>query len=464
MTEKEIRARRAEATRERERLLTELANLQARAEHEGETDGLTERAGNLNRGIEKLDDEIRNLERQLLVVLDRRTDRVEETTPPATTKRRADRGPGSEAREAAYRVIEERSADLSPAAGDRLVDLVRRDRMGADARYIAAVASPDYESAFATMLAYPSDAHLRFSGDEVKAVRHVHEATIARDMLVGVGGQGGFAVPFALDPSIILASDGALNPIRGLATVSTIATSEWRGVSSTGVTAAFAAEAAEASDNAPALLQPTIKPERAQMWVPFSIELGMDWPGLAAELGGLFADARDVLEASKFLTGDGSDEPEGLLVGATTTVETAGSGALAAGDVYSLQEALPARFQPRASFLSSLAIANDLYRAWNPTGEEPPLFNEARDRLLGKPWYEVSGMDVSPSAGDLVLVYGDLRAGYRIVDRIGLTVELVPHLMGANRMPTGQRGLYAYFRVGAGVVAPNAIRVLEVKS
>jgi hypothetical protein len=30
-----------------------------------------------------------------------------------------------------------------------------------------------------------------------------------------------------------------------------------------------------------------------------------------------------------------------------------------------------------------------------------------------------------------------------ILDRVGLTVEVLPHLLGANRRPTGERGLYA---------------------
>jgi predicted phage gp36 major capsid-like protein len=45
-----------------------------------------------------------------------------------------------------------------------------------------------------------------------------------------------------------------------------------------------------------------------------------------------------------------------------------------------------------------------------------------------------------------------------------MSVEIIPHLLGAtNRYPTGQRGLYAFWRTGAGVVALNALRDLEVK-
>ncbi len=42
-----------------------------------------------------------------------------------------------------------------------------------------------------------------------------------------------------------------------------------------------------------------------------------------------------------------------------------------------------------------------------------------------------------------------------------MSVELVPHLVGANRRPTGQRGLLAYWRVGAGLINPAAVRLLN---
>ena len=41
-----------------------------------------------------------------------------------------------------------------------------------------------------------------------------------------------------------------------------------------------------------------------------------------------------------------------------------------------------------------------------------------------------------------------------------MQVELIPHLSGQNRRPTGQRGLYGYARVGGGVTNANAIRRL----
>ena len=61
------------------------------------------------------------------------------------------------------------------------------------------------------------------------------------------------------------------------------------------------------------------------------------------------------------------------------------------------------------------------------------------------------------------MIVGDFRTGYTIVDRIGMTMEIIQHLFGpTNRFPTGQRGAYDFLRTGANVVAPNAFRYLAV--
>jgi predicted phage gp36 major capsid-like protein len=39
---------------------------------------------------------------------------------------------------------------------------------------------------------------------------------------------------------------------------------------------------------------------------------------------------------------------------------------------------------------------------------------------------------------------------------------VVPHLFGANRRPTGQRGALLWFRTGSNVVVPQAFRLLSV--
>jgi predicted phage gp36 major capsid-like protein len=44
-----------------------------------------------------------------------------------------------------------------------------------------------------------------------------------------------------------------------------------------------------------------------------------------------------------------------------------------------------------------------------------------------------------------------------------MTIAPVPLVMGANRRPTGLRAIYAYYRVGAGVVVDNAVGLLKTR-
>ncbi len=83
--------------------------------------------------------------------------------------------------------------------------------------------------------------------------------------------------------------------------------------------------------------------------------------------------------------------------------------------------------------------------------------------LLGRPAYEASAMKAKVAGtftnADKVMVVGDFS--YMIVvDRIGITVELVPHIFGAvARLPIGQRGIYAYYRNSTKVLSASAFVV-----
>jgi HK97 family phage major capsid protein len=367
----------------------------------------------------------------------------------------------NDTRDGALRSIERHSGHLEPAAADRLDELVRYgDPRGTEARYLTAVAADAYKSAFGKVLQFPTDAHLRFSREETEAVRTVSDVMIERALNLA-GASGGFAVPFDLDPSIILTSGGATNPLRTISRVVPVSVDEWRGVSSAGVTASYAAEATETTDNAPTLVQPTISTEKAQAFIPFSIEVGQDWTRLQQEMSMLLADAKDVLEATKFATGTGTNEPFGVLTGVTNTINASTGQTFTLANLFALQEALPARYQPNASWVGDLRILNRIRQftigdqpAWSP-GIGPG----APGTLLGKPFYEASEFPDTPATGSKFLVYGDFSR-YVIAERVGLQVELVPHLFGANRRPSGERGLYSFWRNGAKVVDANAFRAL----
>lgn len=132
---------------------------------------------------------------------------------------------------------------------------------------------------------------------------------------------------------------------------------------------------------------------------------------------------------------------------------------LTAADVYAVQNALPPRFQSNAAWNANLAIINSLRQSETTNGAlKFPGLQDNPPMLLGRNMYENSNMDgtfdAAATANNYLLLYGDFQQ-FVIVDRIGSTIELVPHLFGANRRPTGQRGALLWFRTGSNVVVPQ---------
>jgi HK97 family phage major capsid protein len=118
------------------------------------------------------------------------------------------------------------------------------------------------------------------TAEEQQAVQSANQAEEMRTaMAEGTGSTGGFGILIQIDPTINLSSNGAINPIRQLATVRTMASRELRLVASDGVVAQYQTEAA---DNSPTLVQPTITAQRCTSFVPFSWEVGDDWNSLVS--------------------------------------------------------------------------------------------------------------------------------------------------------------------------------------
>jgi HK97 family phage major capsid protein len=330
---------------------------------------------------------------------------------------------------------------LSTEGRDRVASLIEDspDEVG---RRVLATGSPTYQRAFVKYLAQQP-----MTNEEARALSLTAAA-------------GGYAVPYDLDPTIIPTSDSVVNPIRAISRVVQTTADTWRGVSSGAITASYAAEATETTDNSPTLAQPEISTEKAQAFVPFSIEIDMDWPGMRAEMGRLLAEAKDDLESAKFTSGTGTNEPFGLLVGITNNVNAAAGQTFTVANLFSLVSALPPRYRARASFMGNLAVINRIRQFDTAGGANlwETLANDAPSRLLGRPFYENSSM-ADVATGVEFLVYGDFTR-FVIVDRVGLNIEVLPHLLGSNRRPTGQRGLYAYWRNGSKVVDANAFRAL----
>jgi HK97 family phage major capsid protein len=149
------------------------------------------------------------------------------------------------------------------------------------------------------------------------------------------------------------------------------------------------------------------------------------------------------------------------LTGTSSVVGTATGGTLTAADVYAVQSSLGPRFQANARWTFNLAVLNALRQMETTNGalKFPSLQNDP-PTLLGRPAHELSDLNGTVAAGQPLGVYGDFQ-NYVISQRVGSSVELIPHLFGANRRPTGQRGVWMWARYGADSINDAAFRLLQ---
>lgn len=372
--------------------------------------------------------------------------------------RRATRG---EIRDAALKVVEEKGKGLAARQLDNVDKLINtRSELcdgGEIAKRLLLTENDAYRSAFVKGTTQQNPA---FSADEVKALNEFRAMSLS-------DANGGFGVPVLIDPTIILSSGAADAPILRIARVVTITTDEWKGVSSTGVTWSYDSEAAEVSDDAPTLAQPTVTTYKAAGFIPYSLEVGMDYPGFADEMRRLLDAGYVDLVAKQTMTGT---TPVGIFTAldANTNVEVAVTtdGAFGAVDLLKVWGELPERYRSRATWVMSTDVENEI-RTFSSTSSGAyytvNLTEGGTPTLFGRP---VVKSDYAPSftgttGAANILVVGDF-SNFLIAQRAGMTLEFIPQLFGTtNGRPTGQRGWYAYARHGFDSVNDLGFRLLQ---
>lgn len=371
----------------------------------------------------------------------------------------------SELRSRALSAIEKMPSanDRIREAGTKIVESFD-DKDATLARVALAASSPAYLRAFSKA-----------------ATNRLHEMTEVEQRALGevralslTDSAGGYLVPFQLDPTVIITANGSRNDIRRIARQVVATGDVWNGVSAGAVSWSWDAEASQVSDDSPTFAQPSIPVYKANGFVPISIEALQDMANGAQEIARLLAMGREILEAAAFAIGSGSGQPTGIvtsLVGSGSIINSGTTDTLAVGDLYNVQGALPARYRAMGAWLATNAFYNRARQfdtaggssLWAQLGEDRPA------QLLGKPIYEAEDMDgvITAAAENYMAVFGDFEH-FVIADRIGMTVEFIPHLFqqtlagsGFGR-PTGQRGWYAFYRTGSAAVNLSAFRMLNI--
>lgn len=375
----------------------------------------------------------------------------------------------SEARDRAMKRVEESRAviEIGADAERRLERMFRGSTGDFEGDYIARrvllTENDAYRSAWAKAMSSPTPA---WTPEEVRAIgdfRKFEERAMSEGSTTG----GGFGVPVLIDPTIILTGQQSLNPFRSISRVIPITTGAWKGVSSAGVSWSFDAEAAEVSDDAPTLAQPEITAHAARGFIPYSIEIGEDYPGFAQEMSVLLAEGYEELLAQKLAVGSGTAEPLGIVTAldADTNVEVVVTtdGALGAVDITKVWKALPDRAKGNATWVMGAGTASDIAGLGDAYGTRSVDLTGSLERLRNRPVAVSSYVPdfAGVTTAQNLIVVGDFRK-FAIVERAGMSVELIPHLFGTtNNRPTGQRGWFAHARIGSGVTDIRAFRLLQ---
>ena len=178
-----------------------------------------------------------------------------------------------------------------------------------------------------------------------------------------------------------------------------------------------------------------------------------------------FARAKSNTEELAFIAGTGhtNEQPEGMLNGTVLTrVEGAAIDAIATDDVLNLIYAVPAQYRKNGTLLfpsTTILALRKLKDAvsgqymWQPSLQagQPPSFAG----------YPVVAQEDIPAIASAVScdigIFGDLKAGYRILDRQGMTVQRLLELFAT----AGLVGILVSSRVTGGVIRPDALRVLQ---
>ena len=375
-----------------------------------------------------------------------------------------------EARDAALSMLEDRSGTqhLRSDQLDQVDALLRGDRTDSfDGDWLARAAllteSDAYRSAWQQVMTRERPL---LTNEETHALRAYEEF---RAMSIGTDTSGGYGVPVFIDPTVILTAQGSANPFRRISRIEKITNDEWKGVSSAGVTWSYDAEGSTVSDDTPTLGQPTVTTAMARGFVPFSIEVGMDYPNFAEQMAILLGEGLDELQASTFATGSVSTNFRGILTAldANTNVEvvTTTDGTFSATDINKTWNALPDRFKGNATWLMSHAVGSDVATFGNSnnlsfvTVDLTAVVQTLRARPVEFSSYFPGSLATTGAAN--ILVVGDFR-NYVIAERVGMNVELVPHLFDVtNNRPTGQRGWFAWARHGGNTVNDLAFRLLQ---
>ena len=326
------------------------------------------------------------------------------------------------------------------------------------ARMALALGSPEYMSAFRSFLtAGAAGSAPVYTAEEAMAVRASMSLTSAN---------GGYALPFLLDPTLIHTGDATKNPIRRIARVETGTQDTWHGVTVSNVTTAWTGEGSAFTDGSPTTGGVTVDAAKLTAYVTASYEIFQD-SNLQAQLPGLIAESIDFAESAAFISGSGSGAPTGVITavsgtaGSLVTATTRGSFTSASiADTLALLNALPVRYEDSSTWMMNKATYRTIEQQMVGTGAVKAIEMTNGKQLMDLPVERSSTMVSATTSGNILVVLGDFSQ-YIVYDRLGVSVEFIQNVVDGDGLPVGKRGLVAHKRVGGNTSDVDAFRLLK---
>lgn len=161
--------------------------------------------------------------------------------------------------------------------------------------------------------------------------------------------------------------------------------------------------------------------------------------------------------------GHSSDQPEGFTLGSTVARIVAGqASAIKADDFFSLMYGVKSSYRRNGAFLVNSSTELAMRKLKDSDGQylwQPSLQIDTPTSFAGRPVYNQDDLsDVHATLQKDVAAFGDWKAGYVIVDRMGMKVQRLNELYAT----TGMVGFLAHFRVTGYVADAEALRILRV--
>lgn len=165
-------------------------------------------------------------------------------------------------------------------------------------------------------------------------------------------------------------------------------------------------------------------------------------------------------EGRAFVVGDGVHKPEGLLSANISSVNSGDASKITADGLFKVVYNVPTPYAREAAWLLNRLTILEVRLLKDQEGRylwQPALQAGEPSTLLGYPVYESPDMPTVASNA-YPIIFGNFRAGYKIVDRVGMSVQRLVEKYATE----GKIGFLFWKRVDGGVTVPEAFRKLKI--